>query len=1318
MKKFRFYRLLLNKTLNKRSIGNTILSLLICLSINSGVNGQMACEGHLNVSLNSSCNYQVLPNRMLTGTLPDCTLPEADRFTVMLTDHYDQPIVDDILNATHLGQTVTVKVMNNCTTNSCWGTILVEDKIAPTIVCDTVAVLCLDMDTYLPQVLDNCQDSDNVEMVQVGGTTTLADCDNTNNYIKTIQRTYVAEDQSGMRSDPCVQMINIVGIDPANILGPPNLAADTALDCNGDYEVDGNGHPHPNVAGIPQLVIPDLAIAEDTLPLWPAIGNLCKAVATYEDTPLPGKNGCGEKIARTWSLYDACSTSDPATFWTYTQMIYIDDKEAPVISCSDSLTLVGTPIASANSCLLSVNIPSATATDNCSTVQYIGVDIDNVPTLATNGGTISIAPGMYALKYKATDGCNAAVDCITEIEIIDNSRPIAICDKNTVIGLTSDGTVEVDAAVFDDGSFDACGLGQMQIARVGTQPCAKDNSEFGPTITFCCEDADQTISAIFRVFDLSGSFSDCEVNIAIQDKTAPNASCPSAREILCDAPIDINDLSDFGSATSNNECGTGVKELDPQVELNSCNKGRVIRRWVASNSETDTVCEQIITIDNPIDFDIANIGQFIVEPNGVEMIGCGALIEPDNLPEGSQRPEILSSNSCDLIGTSYKDEVYNVAGTGQGCLKIVRAWTILNWCAPEDKNSIQIAQIIKITDVQGPIITPNPNNQKVYCNEITNCDDGLVTLSASAVDSCTNNLLGSVLLDLDNDGVIDETFSRTPDLVSGVNTIDFSYTYPLGEHRVQFVFTDACGLTAVHDHIFTLQNCKAPTCVLNNLNINLRSMDQGPMECIWAEDFDASSSSNCTGGGLSYFFDAAFTLAETCFMCDAISTQSIDIYVVDEFGNSVLCRPMLTVTDHDDLCASQNLEGQNSTESISGLIENHKGGMIEEAMVTLTNTEYPGDMTREDGAYAFSAIPTHRNYSINVEKDGDFINGVSTLDLVMIQKHILGLKLINNPYDLIAADINKSGKISGQDLVELRKLILGDIDQFSSNTSWRFVDKAYEFNNPANPLSENFPEEYEIVDLSERMKVDFIGLKVGDVSGNAKSNGFSKSEVRSNDTALRVFADKAMNAEGNVTVIEITSDNFKGVTGFQTTLEFQEGAVEFLGVENGSIEMTESNIGSKYADRGLLSLSWSSPASMSIEEDKVLFKLLFKELGEKAVEIKLSSALTNTEVYFGESVSDVINLSSSNEITLVVNQNIPNPWSTKTEIQFESSSKGEVMVSVYDLFGKTILVKSITSKKGLNSIHLDRKDITSSGIYLYEINNGNQKVINKMIVID
>ena len=123
------------------------------------------------------------------------------------------------------------------------------------------------------------------------------------------------------------------------------------------------------------------------------------------------------------------------------------------------------------------------------------------------------------------------------------------------------------------------------------------------------------------------------------------------------------------------------------------------------------------------------------------------------------------------------------------------------------------------------------------------------------------------------------------------------------------------------------------------------------------------------------------------------------------------------------------------------------------------------DLTDDIGEYAFDNMPIGSSYILTPEKQFDYLNGVSTLDIIFIQKHILGSELLESPYKLIAADINNSGSITAIDLIELRKLILGIYDELPANSSWRFINEEQSFIDPLNPWSTELQEEFFILSL-------------------------------------------------------------------------------------------------------------------------------------------------------------------------------------------------------------------------------------------------------------
>ena len=53
---------------------------------------------------------------------------------------------------------------------------------------------------------------------------------------------------------------------------------------------------------------------------------------------------------------------------------------------------------------------------------------------------------------------------------------------------------------------------------------------------------------------------------------------------------------------------------------------------------------------------------------------------------------------------------------------------------------------------------------------------------------------------------------------------------------------------------------------------------------------------------------------------------------------------------------------------------------------------------------------------LTASKNDDYLNGVSTLDLLLIQRHILGIETLDDPYKFIAADVNNDQEITATDL--------------------------------------------------------------------------------------------------------------------------------------------------------------------------------------------------------------------------------------------------------------------------------------------------------------
>lgn len=172
--------------------------------------------------------------------------------------------------------------------------------------------------------------------------------------------------------------------------------------------------------------------------------------------------------------------------------------------------------------------------------------------------------------------------------------------------------------------------------------------------------------------------------------------------------------------------------------------------------------------------------------------------------------------------------------------------------------------------------------------------------------------------------------------------------------------------------------------------------------------------------------------------------------------------------------------------TVSGHVVDTKGNPIADVEVILNANliEYPRSRkTNENGFYSFSMIPTGHDYEISAYKDKDDKLGVSSLDYVMIIRHMLGIQELDSPYKIIAADINADNKVTGIDLLPLRRIILGVISKFPRNTSYRVLDANYEFPDPKNPWPDENNYPYLIPFTPDQdVTFNFIGIKIGNIN--------------------------------------------------------------------------------------------------------------------------------------------------------------------------------------------------------------------------------------------
>ncbi|HXH20239.1 MAG TPA: hypothetical protein VNJ07_14275, partial [Chitinophagales bacterium] len=179
-----------------------------------------------------------------------------------------------------------------------------------------------------------------------------------------------------------------------------------------------------------------------------------------------------------------------------------------------------------------------------------------------------------------------------------------------------------------------------------------------------------------------------------------------------------------------------------------------------------------------------------------------------------------------------------------------------------------------------------------------------------------------------------------------------------------------------------------------------------------------------------------------------------------------------------------NLTVPGSIVTISGSIATEMGTPVPGVQVHLSGFDTVSFVTSPDGIYSFN-VNLNESYVVAPFKNNDSIPhaGITTFDLVLMQRHILQIAPLSTPYKVIAADVNGSGTITTLDIVLTRALILNNATAFPNGRLWEFVSSGFIFPDPQHP----FPFERTISCnniLQPLTQRNFIAIKLGDVNNS------------------------------------------------------------------------------------------------------------------------------------------------------------------------------------------------------------------------------------------
>lgn len=549
---------------------------------------------------------------------------------------------------------------------------------------------------------------------------------------------------------------------------------------------------------------------------------------------------------------------------------------------------------------------------------------------------------------------------------------------------------------------------------------------------------------------------------------------------------------------------------------------------------------------------------------------------------------------------------------------------------------------------------------------------------------------------------------------------------PYGRHKIRWIVRDNCGNQSVCEYFITIRDGKPPIVVCQN-GLTANILPTG-MYNFQASDILQYDQDNCTPANLlilglrKYGTGTGFPLdnlgnpvEDVSYDCDEVGTNVLELWCKDRHGNVEHCSTEVLIQDNANNCSTSqiNYEGHIKTETNDG---------IEGVQITLDGVGTftppvgffpdPTDSTGYYRLYGVPGVPAGQDVWMQPVYDADPLNGVTTYDLVLISKHILGIQALGSPYKMIAADANKSNSITTFDIVEIRKLILGIYHELPNTTSWRFIKKSYVFPNPQMPFQPGFPE---IIYLSEFYNNpsagDFVGVKIGDVNNTVVANATAKADDRQLETAtFNVSTDQEALAAGDETVVHFSAE--KALDGFQFTLNLNELEVlEILPSKNTSRDQF-----ALFPGKDALTVACETGGISDFS-----LRCRARAQGNLREMLSISSRITKAEAYpvkegHFEAPNKAIPVLRFPALqTFELYQNHPNPFSSFTDITFNLPESSTATLKVTDLNGKVIYMQTGNFEAGVNTISIDHTALDATGILYYSLETPAYSAVRKMM---
>lgn len=412
----------------------------------------------------------------------------------------------------------------------------------------------------------------------------------------------------------------------------------------------------------------------------------------------------------TWTATDVNGNSA-----TYPITITVNDTEAPIFTncITNQMLTIGKTIST---CAGSTSWPVPQATDNCSAPT---ITLVSTPIPQQNGGT-EYVPGIYEIKYTASDSSSNTSFCSFYVKVIDSTDPIIVSPQNTIH------EADENACTW---TSPAASLAPIQAVgncpKVSWSLVNPDGTNVSGTL-----DVSQYVfmkgvtQVTYTIIDANDNTASSSFNVTVTDSVKPTLVAPADLNLNVTSACTLSNINLGTPVVTDNCAGTIVINNAPVVFP----VGITTIIWTATDASGNvSKANQVVTVTDSVLPTITYSGSSAITKNNTSGT-CGYVVK------GLEFDPVATDN-CTVIRLTHNFSSWNNPNTLEGATFPIGTTPVIWTAVDSNGNTKDYGQSITVRDVEKPVFVNCLANQTITVGP--NCSGGIAWPVPVVQDNCS-----------------------------------------------------------------------------------------------------------------------------------------------------------------------------------------------------------------------------------------------------------------------------------------------------------------------------------------------------------------------------------------------------------------------------------------------------------------------------------------------------------------------------------------------------------------------------------------------------